>query len=526
MTTAKSERSLTQVVITNTAFNILGKSWGIIIALFLTPYTISCIGVERYGVWALVSVVTSYFGLLDLGIGSSYVKYIAEYHTKRDCLQINRIVNSGLAFYGVFMAVVLALAYFFMPQILAILKIPPALSQEVTFVFWVGIFTFCVSNAASSFVAVQSGLQRMDIYNKVSLAVSIPYALGTVLALEMGYGLRGLIVVSAITMVLAGAANAIAAFRLLPELELSPKYYSWHTFKTLFSYGSKLQIARVSSTVSMQIDKILLTYYLTLGMVTMFQLASAIIEQAKAIPLLFLGALIPAFAELDARQEHGKITDNYIRGTKYVTLLSFPLFSMLIVSAGPLLLAWMGKGYGQAAILVRILAVGWALAVISGVRSAVLQAINRPGIEMRAGLIAAVFNIPLSIILIKTFGFSGAALGTTIALAASGWYGFERLNRELKVDRTFYTRAWLPQLTGICLAAGAAAFGVGLLLGGVTPENRFGGLAVLATQCVVFCAIYIALLAKAKPLDEWDCQRIMQCLPKIMAGLVGRFCRS
>ena len=103
MTTAKSERSLTQVVITNTAFNILGKSWGIIIALFLTPYTISCIGVERYGVWALVSVVTSYFGLLDLGIGSSYVKYIAEYHTKRDCLQINRIVNSGLAFYGVFM---------------------------------------------------------------------------------------------------------------------------------------------------------------------------------------------------------------------------------------------------------------------------------------------------------------------------------------------------------------------------------------------------------------------------------------
>ena len=87
-----------------------------------------------------------------------------------------------------------------MPQILAILKIPPALSQEVTFVFWVGIFTFCVSNAASSFVAVQSGLQRMDIYNKVSLAVSIPYALGTVLALEMGYGLRGLIVVSAITM--------------------------------------------------------------------------------------------------------------------------------------------------------------------------------------------------------------------------------------------------------------------------------------------------------------------------------------
>ena len=81
MMSAASEKSLTQKVITNTAFNMLGKVWGILVALFMTPYIVHHIGVDRYGVWALVSVVTSYFGLLDFGIGSSYVKYIAEFYT-------------------------------------------------------------------------------------------------------------------------------------------------------------------------------------------------------------------------------------------------------------------------------------------------------------------------------------------------------------------------------------------------------------------------------------------------------------
>ena len=71
------KQNLSQKIIRNTIFNIIGRGWGILIALFLTPYIISHIGVERYGMWAIIGAVTGYFGLFDFGIGTSFVKYIS-----------------------------------------------------------------------------------------------------------------------------------------------------------------------------------------------------------------------------------------------------------------------------------------------------------------------------------------------------------------------------------------------------------------------------------------------------------------
>ncbi|MDD4004634.1 MAG: flippase [Elusimicrobiaceae bacterium] len=522
---ANTGRTLTQKVVSNTAFNLLGKAWSILIALFLTPYIVGRIGVDRYGIWALVSVVTEYFGLLDLGIGSSYVKFIAEYYTTKSFDKINGVVNSGLVFYLGFTAVSLTLAYLFQDRIIGLCNIPPELEAETLFAFWTGLLTFCVVNAASSFVAVQSGLQRMDIYNKVSVAISLPRVAGTIWALENGYGLRGLILVNAFAMLLAGIINAAAAFRLLPQLELSVRHFRKDVFMTLLGYGSKLQVARVSSTISVTLDKLLLTHYLSVGLVTFFQLASTVIEQAKSLPILLMQALIPAFSELDARGDRAKVCDSYIRGTRYMTLLAMPLFTFLIADADQLMLLWMGPGYEKSAAVIRILAVGWGLAVIAGVRSVVLQAIAKPGIEMNAGLIAAVFNIPLSIFFIRQMGFTGVALGTTVALAMSVMYGFYGLNRELGLPAGFYIKALIPQGLALCAGAGALAWASALAASAFCGTGRMGAFLVLALSGLVFCAAYIALLARFKPFDKADCLRIEHAFARIPARFVKLFAR-
>ena len=72
-------RDLPQKIVKNTIFNIVGRLCGILTVLFLTPYIINSIGVERYGIWAIAVAITGYFGLLDFGLGESFVKYIAEF---------------------------------------------------------------------------------------------------------------------------------------------------------------------------------------------------------------------------------------------------------------------------------------------------------------------------------------------------------------------------------------------------------------------------------------------------------------
>src|SRR5689334_2527086 len=89
-------------LVTNTFFNVLGRCWSFLVTLLLTPYILHRLDVGEFGIWVLLTVFTSSFNLLDLGLGSSFVKYISAYHTYEDYDRINQVLFSGLIFYGLF----------------------------------------------------------------------------------------------------------------------------------------------------------------------------------------------------------------------------------------------------------------------------------------------------------------------------------------------------------------------------------------------------------------------------------------
>ena len=194
--------------------------WGIRIAVFLTPYIIHRIGVERFGVWALMGAVTSYFSLLDFGTGTSFVKYIAEFYTKKEFNKINQVVSTGFIFYLLLTVLVVTLSVFFIKPVILFLNIPPYLHNEAAFVLLTGIFIFFCSNAFSPFSSIQSGLQRMDIQNIVSVGMSIVNIIGTVFFLEKGYGLPGLMVNNAIIFIMASVINVLIARKILPGITI------------------------------------------------------------------------------------------------------------------------------------------------------------------------------------------------------------------------------------------------------------------------------------------------------------------
>lgn len=150
------DQSISQKIIRNTIFNAIGRVWGILVALVLTPYIIGHIGIERFGIWAIVGVLTGYFGLLDFGIGTSFVKYISEFYTKKDYEKINHIINTGFVFYAIFAVFIAIVGFIFINPLLTFFNIPKELYNEAVFVFLLGIILFGVSNALSPFGAIQS----------------------------------------------------------------------------------------------------------------------------------------------------------------------------------------------------------------------------------------------------------------------------------------------------------------------------------------------------------------------------------
>ena len=491
-------------VIKNTAYNVIGRVWFLVIGIFLTPYIIGHIGVERFAVWALVGVITNYFGLLDFGVGSSFVKYISEFYTRKDYASINKIVNTGFGFYVLFAVVIVVATFFLLGPLISFLRIPPFLYSEARFVFGLGIAVFCVSNAMGVFLSIQPGLQRMDLTNVITMSASVVTIGGTVFALEKGYGLRGLMVNNALVFALTSILYIVSAYRLLPQLRFEPFVWDRSMFKRIFSFGFKVQLSRIGGTVTNQTDKILITYFLAMSLVTYYQLGNSVVACAMTIPALLVSALVPAFSEIEARGERKRLIESYIRSTKYLTFFTAPLFVFTAVSAGRIMFIWMGTGYGQSAMVIQILAAAFLVNMIARVSSALCMAIEKPDLLMNASLIVIVSNIMFSIVLIKLLGFSGVAWGTMIAVNAGTVYFLCKLHRYLSVPAALYLRATGP-FFGLSLLAGACISLIDFLLKNPFPSmNRITEAFFLFVSGAIFSLVYLSAVYAAGLFDVND----------------------
>ena len=404
------------------------------ITLILTPYIIHNIGLERYGIWAIVGVITGYFGLLDLGIGSSFVKYISEYYTKEDFKRLNQVVNSGFVFYSLFGVGIIILGFLLIKPLLNFFNIPINLYDEALFVFILGIIIFAVSNVLSVFGAIQGGLQRMDITNKLAIAVSIPNIIGTILFLELGYGLPGLMVNNAIVFAISSTINIIIAFRILPELKFKPFLFHKEMFKKLFGFGYKLHVSTIANLLHFQMDKILLAYFLNIGFVTYYAVATQIASKARELPLLLISAIFPAASELEAKSDKESLDNLYFRSMKYVILIGLPLSLLIILLACSFIDLWLGKEFKMSVLTLQILIFAYFFNIMSGPGFTILNGIGKPGYGMKSSIIAAILNFILSILLVIKIGYYGVVIGTAISMIIASIYFIAMFHQVMNIS--------------------------------------------------------------------------------------------
>ncbi|MCX7927433.1 MAG: polysaccharide biosynthesis C-terminal domain-containing protein [Candidatus Omnitrophica bacterium] len=505
------DKDVSDKIIRNTAFNILAKVWFSILGLLLTPYIMQHLGVERFGVLSLVGVLTSYLGLLDLGVGNSFVKYVSQFYAIKDFLALNRLVVTGFLFYAILGVLMLSSSFFLIKLLVLFFKIPVFLSSEAEFVFLLGIATLCVSNAFGPFIAIIPGLQRMDIANIISILVSFVTVIGTVFSLKQGWGLSGLMITNATVVLLTVLANMIITHRLLPQFSFHFRFFDGSLLKRIFKFGFQVQFSRISSTITTHTDKLLITYFLNLALVSFYQLGSTIVSYAMSIPALLVSPFVPAFSELSARQQRQKLIDVYLRSTKYLAFVTVPIFMAIAVQSHRIMRVWMGSGFEQAGLVIQILCSAYLLNMFARLSSAFAMSIEKTDIMMKSSLITIIVNIIASILFIKLLGFAGVAWGTAIAVNLGTWYFLRQLHKKINITWSAYTKVTMP-----FLGCGILAFFVQIILDIWLNYFKTSRLieAVIMVACLIFSSvIYMILVLVVKIFDDTDRSFIKEKFP-------------
>jgi len=507
--------SVRRTITRNTAFNTLGRLWEAAANLVLTAYIVPRVGLAAWGLWALVSVFTSYVALLDFGIGSGFAKYIAEHAARDEEHEMSSVVSTGLCFYLLLGVVVVAVGWPCIDPLIALFaRLHPARAQgldhtaflaDVRFLLRWGLVLFAVSNCVAAFTAIQIGLQRMGITNVVAFVASIIKVVATVAFLEGGHGVRGLLFANAAVMAFFAAASVAIAFRLAPSLRVRPGCVKRETMRRLFSYGWRTQVSRLSNILTFQTDRaIVALVYMQFGLVGVYRIGEEFAGKMRQAPALLLSAIIPAASDLDARGDEERLRRLYLLSSKYVCALTIPLVAFCAGSAGALLRTWMGTvpHLDVSAWVLRVLAVGYLANVIPGAAASIALGKGRPDVQMKAGIIAMVSNLLLTVALVLSIGFYGIPLATALSMFLSCAWFLAAMRPLVGVGLTELVRVsvlWpaVASLPGLAVCAAGDWLAADLV-------GRWPNGALVAVCAVAFAAMYLAVIRCTSFLDAFD----------------------
>ena len=493
-----------RVLARNTAWNYGGFAINLVTNLLMFPFVVHRLGDAASGVWLLLAAVTGYMGLLELGIVPSLTQTVAAALARGERDGASRAASSSLALLvGLAMTSLLLLTG--APALVGVLKIPPDLEPQALLALRVAIVGFALRMPLATYQGILLGSQRQDRCNQLWMAIGLAKFLWAATILTLGYGLVALVAGEMVVHLLAGALQVKWVFIEIPTLRLSWRLVSSADITQLLSFGTAILAVTICSLVIEQADRLVVAWFLPIGLVTHYAAAWKLYMLAFALTTTFVQAVSPLAARLHGLSDRRELTSLFLRTTKYSTIIAWPLVLSLGFAGGFLLHVWMGEAFVNSLATVQVLVVAFIVTAHNHAGYSALIGMRRVGpLVWRYFVPQAILNLALSIFFVRRLGIVGVALGTMLpAIVLEGAYlGF--VLKELRVTwRDFLMRAVVPVAVPALLAFSP------LVLTYLRVDHRSPVLAAAAAGCTLVYAILVWRL-----LNSDERQDVLEFVPQ------------
>ena len=404
-----------------TGFATLGSKGINVLAGFISiPLTASYLGAERFGLWLTLSTFLSWVSLADLGLANSLTNVVATADAQENPRHAQTAISSAfwlMAIIGVVLAIIFALCY-------------PSIDWQQVF------------NVSSMSIAQEAGWAALIgfMFFVLRLPFSVPsrvyiaYQEGYLYQLWVGLGsclslvsLSGCIYLKASLPVLVGTffgssllADILAAIHLFywhrPMTKPILAAFEWEKSIELLKIGMQFWIVQISAIVFLQTDLIMVAQLFGAKAVATYGVALKLFTIIGLVQAAFLAPLWSAYNEALARRDIVWIVKTFKNSVK--TSLIWSIFAGGLISGlSPWLISHL-IGV-EAAPHIDLTIAMFFLAVFTAVGQCIGYLMNGLGkVSSQAiyGIVAAITNLVLSVILGKIFGLSGVTWATTIAI--------------------------------------------------------------------------------------------------------------
>jgi len=390
-----------------------------VIGLVLLPFNVSHLGPSAYGLWALTTSVTWFFGVLDLGYGSALVKFIAQYRAWRDRTALNEILSTiALVFAGlgaVSFLVTAVLAW----RIGSLFNIEPGQVRTAQYVLLIVGAYLSLRFPLSIFGAVVYGFQRYYLNNTVSIGISLVVATVNLGILSAGHGLVTLVAAVTAVRILSLGLFAWNAYRVFPGLLVRSSLFRLARLREVTGFSVYMLVLDWSAKLNYSSDTIVIGAMLDTTAIAVWTVGQRLAQLTQQLTNQLNDALFPSVVDSDAVQRHDRLQMILVQGTRLSLALAAPLCLGLIVLADSLIHNWVGPKFSASVLTTRILLTVVLVRASTASANLILKGAGQHRLLTCANATTAVVNVLLSIALVRPFGLLGVALGTLIPVSLS-----------------------------------------------------------------------------------------------------------
>jgi O-antigen/teichoic acid export membrane protein len=477
----------------------------IAIGIFLMPFTMEHLGKAQYGLWMLVTSITAYLQLLDLGYGNGVVRQVTYADARGDEDGMNVALSTFLVVYLAIGAVALGAV-----AVLALAALPrfPNLSPDqvrtAQVVLLIVGLRIAIAFPMSVFGAVTTARQRFALTGSIAIAVAILQGSATYVVLRAGYGLITLVSVSTLIGIASYAAYAAAARATFPAMRLSPSRFSPVQVREVTSFSLYLFLISIAIHVGTNIDNLIIGAYLGTSAIAVYTVAIRVAEYQRQLCGQFSGFLFPLVVRFDASRDVEALHATLLDGSRIALGLVAGATLCLIAFGDQIVAMWMGPEFAGSVAPLYVMVLAGVVMVAQGPAGTILLATGRHRLVAAASVLDILLNIGLSVALVSRYGLMGVAIGTALPYAVLNITVLVPIAcRTLKVPlRRFAAVVITPSLVALFPAVALA----GLLRMITTPSSFMlvlGQSAVVGiVYVVVFCGFGLRAADRTRYVDS------------------------
>lgn len=393
--------------------------WLGLLGLVTTPILIHRLGATRYGVFALITIMSAYLSNLEFGFGHATIRFLARARAAEDRREELAVVSTSLAVFLMGGVVAAAVALGAAPWISrTFFHGPRSLRPETTDAIRLGALILLVS-FMSSFAS--AGLQAMARFQMAVLARAVFGTLASasaVAAVLVGGHLRlvllaQLCVASALCLALLASLAIALGQWVRPRIERS-------TFYAMGRFGAFVVISGLAYQVLLQGPPTVLAHFASTAQVAAFAVPNLVLQQLLVVATSTSVAFMPFASGASVRGDRSHLSVVYQSNLRLTLAVIGPVAVYLAVFAHTLLSAWIGRRFaGEAAAPLQFLAMAVTMLALSAAPADVLRGLGKPRWVAVFTICAAAISVGASFVAAKSHGAGGVAFALALGTTAS-----------------------------------------------------------------------------------------------------------